>query len=88
MQTFEIQTFISCDVSYVHSKTLEATERTIRQFFDNNRINADDISHDTGLDKSDLQNFMDGISDLPVDEKMELYRWYLGKMQKLTIKEG
>lgn len=67
---------------------MEATERTIRQFFDNNRINPDDISHDTGLDKSDLKNFMDGITDLQVDDKMELYRWYLGKMQKLTIKEG
>lgn len=60
----------------------------MRQFFDNNRVNVGDLSRDTGLDKSDLQNFMDGITDLPVDEKMELYKWYLGKMQNLTIKDG
>ena len=70
------------------SKTLETTERNIRQFFENNRINANDISEDTGLNKLDLQNFMDGICDLQNDEKMELYRWYLSKIQRLPTEEG
>eukprot|EP00111_Clytia_hemisphaerica_P022213 TCONS_00065270-protein len=74
-------------LSSLFDKTLETTEQAIRQFFDNNRLNADDISEDTGLDKLNLQNFMDGLTDLPVDDKTELYRWYLNKMQKLTNKD-
>lgn len=75
-------------LSLLFEKTLENTERTIRQFFENNRMSVENISDETGLDRLDLQNFIDGVSDLPSDEKMELYRWYLTKTQKKTVDEG
>ena len=52
----------------------------MRLFLDNNRIPFDEIAVETDLERADIELFLDGKSNLELNSKKELYRWYLTKI--------
>ena len=64
------------------SEGREIVTKNIRQFLDNNQIMLDEVAVETGLDKQDIEAFVEFHGELDLTSKKEFYRWYLTKILK------